>query len=338
MTGHRRAAWAALAVLLAAIAVSSPSFAQRLTAIKLATVVPDGSIWDKDLKQMGEQWKQATDGRVQLTVFAGGSQGDEPSVLRKLRLGSLQAASFTVVGLGSIDGSFSIFNLPFFFESYEELNAVTAKLTPILKQRTEAKGFVLINWGPGGWLQLFSKHPIQNITDLKGAKLYTSAGDDRMTQWYKANGYQPRAMAMTDILTGLTTGMLDAVPSPPVAALAFQWYKQTPYMLGIGLAPVVGGTVVSKKAWAAIPEADRSKMLEAANQVEKHLQTEVPKQDAFAVAMRTTQGLKVTKATGPEGGREADALARAMRGQMVPQDIFDLAVKERDAFRQRGKK
>ena len=104
--------------------------AQTSAAIKLATVVPEGSIWDKNLKQMGEDWKQATGGRVTVTVFGGGSQGDEATVLRKMRLDALQAASFTVVGLGSIDPAFNVFNVPFFFESYDELNYVTAKLTP----------------------------------------------------------------------------------------------------------------------------------------------------------------------------------------------------------------
>jgi TRAP-type C4-dicarboxylate transport system substrate-binding protein len=284
---------------------------------------------------MGEEWKQASAGRVSLTVFSGGSQGDEPTVLRKMRLGTIQAASLTVVGLANIDASFNVFNIPFFFQSYDELNAVVDTLTPTLKQRADSKGFILLNWGHGGWLQLFSKRPVQSVADLKGIKLYTSAGDDRMTQWYKANGFQPRAMAMTDILTGLTTGMLDGMPTPPLAAMAFQWYKQTPYMLDVGLSPVVGATVITKTTWNRIAEGDRAKLLQAAAGVETQLRGDVPKQDALAVAMMSQQGLKVTKATGPEWQQEADALAKTMRGEMVPRDIFDLAVKERDAFRAR---
>jgi TRAP-type C4-dicarboxylate transport system substrate-binding protein len=106
-------------------------------------------------------------------------------------------------------------------------------------------------------------------------------------------------------------------------------------MLDIGLAPVVGGTVISKRAWARVPEADRERLLQAAQGVEKRLQTEVPKQDAFAVALMAQQGLTVTKAEGPEWKNEAETLAKTMRGEMVPPDIFDMAVKERDAFRQR---
>jgi TRAP-type transport system periplasmic protein len=279
-----------IVVALAALAFSRAPLAQS-AAIKLATVVPDGSIWDKSLKQMGTDWKTATGDRVSLTVFSGGSQGDEPTVLRKMRLNALQGASLTVVGLASIDWSFNVFNIPFFFQSYDELNDVIDKLTPLLKQRVEAKGFVLVHWGHGGWLQVFSKQPLQSVADLKRAKLYTSAGDDTMTQWYKANGFQPRAMAMTDVLTGLTTGMIDALPTTPIAAVSFQWFKQTPYMLDVGISPIVGATVLNKKTWDALSAADRAKITEISLKVEKQLQVDVPKQDGLATLLLQNLGL-----------------------------------------------
>jgi TRAP-type transport system periplasmic protein len=318
---------------LCVLALSSAVLAQR--AIKLATVVPDGSIWDKNLKQMAEEWKEATGGRVTVTIYGGASQGDEATVLRKMRLDALQAASFTAVGLGSIDAAFNVFDVPFFFESYDELNYVTAKLTPTMAKRLDAKGFVLLNWGHGGWTQIFTKRPVKTLDDLKSIKLYTSAGNDRMVQWFKANGFQPRAMAMTDIMTGLTTGMIEGLPTPPLVAQLFQWYRQTPYMLDIGLAPIVGASIITKKAWNAIPAGDRPKLLASAAGVEKRLQAEVPRQDQAAVADLMKSGVTVTKANGAEWRAEADALAKTMRGEMVPPDIFDLATKARDEYRKK---
>jgi TRAP-type C4-dicarboxylate transport system substrate-binding protein len=321
-----------VAVAMALVVLPAAPRAQN-TGLKLATIVPDGSIWDKALKQMGADWGKATGGRVATTVYSGGTQGDDPTVLRKIRVNALQAASLTAVGLANVDWSFNVFNLPFFFENYDELNAVLEKLTPVLKQRAESKGFVLVHWGHAGWLQVFSKRPVQTLAELKGIKLYTSAGDDRMTQWYKANGFQPRAMAMTDILTGLSTGLIDGMPSTPLASMAYQWHKQTPYMLDIGLAPFIGATVVAKRSWDSISAADCAEMLKVSAGVEQMLRVEVPKGDALAVAMMGAQGLKVTKATGAEWRQEAEVLLKSMRGQMVPPDIFDLAVKERDAYR-----
>jgi TRAP-type C4-dicarboxylate transport system substrate-binding protein len=325
----------ALAAALVLVGGAGAPSAQTSVSVKLASVVPENSIWDKNLKQMAAEWGQATGGRVSMTVFAGGTQGDEPTVLRKMRVDALQAASLTVVGLGTIDASFNVFDVPFFFESYDELNEVTAKLTPAIAKRLEAKGFIFLNWGHGGWTQVFTKKPVRTLDELKKTKLWTSAGNDRMVQWFKANGFEPRAMAMTDIMTGLTTGMVEAVPTTPLAAMLFQWYRQTPNMIDIGLAPIVGATVVTRKSWSAIPAADKPKLLAAAAGVQKRLQDDVPKQDAAAIAAMKKSGLNVIEATGPEWRQAMDALAKTMRGEMVPPDMFDLAVKARDAYRKR---
>ena len=204
---------------LALVAVATLHAQAPATTVKLASIVPTGSVFDKNLKQMAEEWKEATGGRVTVTVFSGGSQGDEPTVVRKMRLDALQAAAFTAVGLGSIDWAFNVFDIPFFFDSYDELNYVTDKLTPVLRKRMEAKGFVLMNWGNAGWTQIFSKKPVATVDDLKHVKLWTSAGNDKQVQWFKANGFEPRAMATTDILTGLTTGMLEGLPTTPLILL-----------------------------------------------------------------------------------------------------------------------
>jgi TRAP-type C4-dicarboxylate transport system substrate-binding protein len=137
-------------------------------------------------------------------------------------------------------------------------------------------------------------------------------------------------------MTGLSTGMIDGMPSTPLAAMLFQWNRQTPYMLDLGLAPIVGASVVTVKTWKAIPDADKPKLLEAAAGVEKRLRTDVPKLDENAVAMMSKNGLTVTKAAGPEWKTQLDNLAKTMRGEMVPPDIFDLAVKARDEFRKKN--
>jgi TRAP-type transport system periplasmic protein len=331
--GNSAQARRVVAVAIVAIALVVSHVVSAQTALKLASIVPQGSIWDKNLKQMGDEWKEATGGRITVSVFSGGTQGDEQTVLRKMRLDAIQAAAFSNVGLGSIDSSFNVFDIPFFFDSYDELNYVTEKLTPVLRKRIEARGFVLLNWGHVGWTQVFTKKPVATVDDLKHIKLWTSAGNDRMVQWFKANGFEPRAMATSDILTGLTTGMIEGLPTTPLVAMLFQWDKQTPYMLELGLAPIVGAGVMTAKAWKAIPEADKPKLLAAAAGVEQRLRAEVPKLDADAVTQMTKRGLTVTKPAGPEWKTQIDALTRTMRGESVPPDIFDLAAKARDEFR-----
>jgi TRAP-type C4-dicarboxylate transport system substrate-binding protein len=322
-----------LALSLTALAAVS---AQGRVNLRMATLVPEGSIWDKNLRQMASEWNKHSAGRVSVTFYPGGQLGDEREiVLRRMPAGSPQAAAITVVGLSAVDEAFNVFTMPFFFDSYEELNHVIDRMTPMLAQRLDQKNLVLIAWGHGGWAQVFTTKPVKTLNDLKQVKLFTSAGEEEMVQWYKTNGFQPRPLAMTDILTGLTSGMIEGLPAPPTAALAFQWFRQTKYMLNIGIAPVVGAVVVSKKTWMSIPEADRARFLESAKTMETRLEAEIPKQDAASIDEMKKRGLTVTTAEGPEWKTMAQAFATTMRGGMVPADVYDIAVRERDAFRQK---
>src|SRR2546426_2740776 len=171
-------------------------------------------------------------------------------------------------------------------------------MTPVLKRRLGAKGFVLLNWGHACWLQFFTKQPGQSVADFKKLKIFVGAGDDRMVQLWKDNGFQPVALAVTDILTSLQTGMIDALPSTPLLALQLQWFRMTPYMVDAGLAPLVGGLVITRQAWNKISEADRAKLLEACKRAEARLQAEIPLQDKNAVAEMEKRGLKVTHIQG----------------------------------------
>jgi len=312
---------------------------QAPTVIKLATFVPDGSVWHRAMREMGAEWAQATGGRVQLKVYPGGVAGDEPDYVRKMRIGQIQAAAITTAGLAQIDNAFQMFGVPMFFDSYPELYAVLDKMTPILKQRLDAKGFVLLNWGHGGWVYFFTKQDARTVADIKKTKMYAMAGDDRWVQIWKSNGYSPVALAPSDMLTALQTGMIDGCPTTPLLALTLQWYRQTPHMVGIGMAPLVGGLVITKQAWAKIPPADQAKLLAACQRLEKKLETGVPKQDVAAVEEMKKRGLTVTTvppAAVAEWRVAAEAFAKGMRGTLIPPDILDMATRERDGFRRRG--
>ena len=329
-----------LLALGATALAGGPAAAQPVT-IKLATLVPDGSVWDKILKTMGAEWSQSTQGRVQLRMYPGGVAGDEPDIVRKMRIGQIQAAALTTAGLSAIDPSFKLFSIPMFFDSYDELHAVLDKMEPTFKQRLEAKGFVLLNWGHGGWVYFFTKQPVETVDQLKKIKMFVWAGDEAMTALWKSNGYRPVALAATDILTGLQTGMIDAYPTTPLLALTLQWYRSTPNMVGIGLAPLVGGLVITKQAWQKIAPADQAKVLAACDAAELKLQTEVPKQDTTAIGEMTKRGLNVTRispAAAHEWREAAESFARSMRSTTPIPEILDMGERERNEFREHASK
>ncbi|MBI2832797.1 MAG: TRAP transporter substrate-binding protein DctP [Acidobacteria bacterium] len=308
--------------------------------IKLATLAPANSTWHKALMEMGAIWTRATEGRMKLTIYPGGTQGSESVTIRLMRPGvdQLQGSLLMLPGLAEVDDAFEVFGIPFFFASDEELWHVLEKLTPSVKPRLEAKGFVLLNWGNGGWVQLFSKRQVRTVNELKQVKLFTTEGNEKMVQWYKTNGFQAVALPVNEIPAQLKirTGMIDAAPSPPYGALVLQFYRDAPFMLDIRVGPLVGGTVITREAWNRIDEADRAKMLHAAQAMERALRPNVAKLDASSIAEMQKRGLTVTKVDGAalaEFRATAEKLTASMRGSMVPADIYDLAFRERNAFR-----
>ncbi len=321
------------AVAVALLASPALLVAQRAN-LRLGTILPANSVWDRALKQMASDWQEATDGRVRLQVR--GTTGDEATIIRRMRLNNPQVAALTLPGLTEVDDSFNVFGIPFFFASDAEAVHVLEALTPLYRDKLAERGLVLLGWGHGGWAHIFSAHPIRGIPDLQKAKLYTSAGDDGMVQWYKENGFQPVPLELTDVLMGLNTGLIDAYPSPPYGALVFQWYRQTSHMLDIPLSPVFGATVMTERAWARIDEADRGTLLEAAAEMQAFLFDEVPRQDEEAVAEMQKRGLTLSSVGEPEVAllrAIVDTLTATWRGDRVPADIYDAALAARSAFR-----
>jgi len=325
-----------LAIALA-IATSVSIGAQAPINIRLATLAPDNSPWTSALRSMGTAWETLTDRRVRLTVYAG-TIPSESSAIARMAVGGLQAATLMVAGLAEIDEAFNIFGVPFFFESDAELAHVQQKLTPLIQERLRARRYHLINWGNAGWIQLFSKKPIRTLDDAKQAKLYTTEGNPKMVQWYTANGFHAVPLAAGEIPKQLTlpSGAINAAPMPPVYAVALQIFKDAPHMLDVRLAPLVGATVMTDAAWNRISPEDRAKMLTAASVMEQQINTQAPGLDAKSVAAMQTAGLQITtldaKAVA-EFRAAAGNLGATQRGAMIPSDVYDLAVREREAFR-----
>jgi TRAP-type C4-dicarboxylate transport system substrate-binding protein len=334
MFANRRLLAAALVAAAIAPLAAAP------VNVKLATLAPSGTSWHKALLDMGNTWNKDTAGRVTLSVIAGGNQ-DEATILTKMRPGfeTLQAAFLSAAGLAELDESFNVFAMPFFLENDAEQQAVQRKLTPIFQQRLQAKGFQLLAWGSGGWVQLFSKKPLRTLADVKAAKLYTQKGSDKWVQWYVSNGFHPVALLPANIpeQLKLSTGLIDTAPNPPYLALTLQIFRDAKYMLDVRIAPLVGALIMSNSAWNKLSPEDRTKVLAAAQALEKRVNTEAPAQDASSVkAMVASGGLQVitldAKAAA-EFRAAANQLNTTMRGSMVPADVYDAAVQERDAFR-----
>jgi len=316
--------------------------AAQTVLIKMGTVAPDGSPWHQILQHMGQQWQKVLGGKVTLRIYPGGVLGDEPDMITKMRIGQLQAVALSGSGLSRLEPAVACLQIPMMIESYEELDYVRDRVAPRLEKLLDEKGYVVLNWGDAGWVHFFTKTPARRLDDIRKMKLFTMAGDADALELYQSAGFRPVPLATTDMMPALQTGLIEAFDVPPLLAMLNQWFGLARHMLDIRWAPLVGATVVSKKAWERIPESMRPAMLEAARGAGLRLRTEIRKMGDDAVAEMRKRGLNVITVDGPtlaEWRREVEEAYPKLRGRLVPAELFDEVRRLRDEYRaQRGKK
>jgi TRAP-type transport system periplasmic protein len=292
--------------------------------IKIATILPRGTSTHQALLEMMSKWR--TRG-VNATLYTDGVMGGEAESVRRMRVDQLQAAVLSVAGLLEIDPSVTALQLmPMDFRTLDEVAYVRDRLRPLLDQRLEAKGFVPLFWADGGWIQLFSKQPVLRPGDLRTQKLFTLIGKSGESDLIKSAGLHPVELEYTDTLSGLQTGMIQAVPTPPFYALAGQFYLPAPNMLELNYAPLVGAFVIARKTWDAIPAAEHDAMRRAAEQAGKDILLHAHQEMQESIAAMQKRGLKVnqmTPATEAEWHAFFDPLYPKIRGNLVPADLFD---------------
>ncbi|HWE50949.1 MAG TPA: TRAP transporter substrate-binding protein DctP [Bryobacteraceae bacterium] len=322
--------------ILAATLLCAAMASAQTTVIRLGTLVPKGSSWHKILITMGDEWSKASNGKIELKIYPGGEQGDEPEMVDKVRIKKLQAVALSGAGLTGIDAGVAALQIPMMLNNYEELDYIRDKIAPRLEKEFLAKGFVVLNWGDAGWVHFFTKQPASSPDDIRKMKLCVLQGDNSTMRLYQLNGFHPVALAATDILPGLQTGLVDAIQSPPLLALANQWFGGAKNMLDIKFTSLVGATLIRKDVWDSIPKDVQEKMRESARVAGIGLREEIRKTEAQSVPLMRQFGLNVVHAddkTVAEWRALCEAIYPKLRGPYIPADLFDQVVKLRDEYR-----
>jgi TRAP-type C4-dicarboxylate transport system substrate-binding protein len=295
-------------VLLAALALA-PAEAGGAVVIKLGTVAPEGSPWHDALRDIAAEWQRISGGEVTLRIYPGGVAGDEPDMLRKMRIGQLNAAALSSGGLEEIAPDIRAMTFPLLVRDDGELAAVFAKLGPRISAALEAKGYKVLAWSSTGWIHFFSRKPVVAPEDLRPQKLFIWGSDAQYVDLLKQAGFQPIPLAVTDLLPSLQTGLVDAFAAPPAVALSYQWFALTPHMADLRWQPLPGATVVSAKVWGEIPAALRPLLEQAAAEAGERLQARIDQLNDQAVEAMRQRGLSVTRVS-PESQQRWESLVR----------------------------
>ncbi len=305
--------------------------------LRIGTLAPKNSLYHRQLLEIGEAWRQAQGGNAKYVVFPDGSQGGEAELARRMRIGQLQGALLSIVGLSEIEPSINALqSIPLLFKTWEEVDYVREKMRTSMEKKFLDKGFVVLAWGDAGWVRFFSKDALMRPDDFKKMKFFSFAGESEQQEIMKSLGFTPVPLETTDILPSIQTGMINVVPSTPYFVLATQIYGKVPHMLEINWAPVVGALLVTQKAWDDMSPAGRQALRTAGEKAGVQIRNKARQEVEEAVEAMRKRGLVVNKPN-PDQLREwqelADKLYPRIRGNLVPAETFDEVFQHVKAFR-----
>jgi TRAP-type C4-dicarboxylate transport system substrate-binding protein len=299
------AAWVCFGVVFAAAEVCAQ------TVIKLGTVAPEGSIWHDALLEIRDQWRTISNGEVDLRIYAGGVLGGEDEMIRKMQRRALDALAISGASLNLVDRSIECLQLPLFFESYEDLERVRAAIAPELEANIERSGYKVLSWAEAGWVHFFAKSEVRTPDDLRPLRLWVSAGSVETERIANELGFRTVPLPVTDMLTSLQTGLIEAIDVPPLFALLDRSYQAAPYMTDLRFAPLNAATVMTRSAWERVPESYRAPFLEAAHRAVEKMRAGIHAAEVEAIDEMVARGLNVVRLEPAETElwrREAEAI------------------------------
>jgi TRAP-type C4-dicarboxylate transport system substrate-binding protein len=315
--------------------------AQQFT-IKFASIAPEGSTWMKVLREYDTAIRQESGGRMGFKIYAGGVQGEDKDVIKKIRLGQIQSAGFTGVGLGEIAPKVRILDSPFLFHNYDEVDYIYKTFDQEFDQAFRDNGFILLGWAEVGFVYVFSNTPIRTLADMDNVKMWMWEGDVVAEETFKAFHLNPIPLSVVDVLTSLQTGLINGVYISPYAAIALQWNSRVKYMMSVPLADACGAVVIVKKMFDKLPPDLQDILVRDGRKYMAELTAKSRKENEEAIPTMAKSGLQVIKVTSPTTLKEYAAIGKSARqalvGKLFDQEFLDRVEKALTDFRaQHGK-
>lgn len=259
MLGKYRSVGLVASLLLAGLFVCGPVAAEAFV-LKISTQYPDGTAVVSRIKQAGEEIQKLTGGAVKLKVYAGGVQGDDATVLRKIRTGQLHGALTQGGAVAQFYKDIQVYNVPLAFHGADEVDYVRGKMDGELKAGLEKTGWVSFGLMDGGFAYVMSNVPVATVEDLRRQKLWIPANDPASEQATRSWGISPIVLPIGDVFTSLQTGAINAFAAPATAAIALQWYSRVKHRTDVPLLYTFGLLSISDKYFGKL-DAARQKIV-----------------------------------------------------------------------------
>jgi TRAP-type C4-dicarboxylate transport system substrate-binding protein len=295
----------------------------------------------QEIRAAAAEIKDRSQGRAVVKLYGGGVMGNEKQVLRKIRIGQLHGGAFTANGIAEKYPDIVVYGLPLLFQSQEEVDYVRERMDAKFAQGLEKVGFVSFGIAGGGFARIFANRPITATADMRGLKIWVPEGDRVSIAAMEALHLSPVSLPITDVLTGLQTGLLDVIAAPPVGVIALQWHTRVKYMTTTPIMYTMGLMAIDHAAFARLEPQDQAVFREVMGRAYRKLDGQGPADDVGARDALRAAGIKFIEAKPAELRSWTEVVAGANRqlgeqGAYTPALLAELQEHLQEFRRKRG--
>ena len=313
--------------------------AAKMLQIKIATLAPEGSSWLKTFHSIDAEVRAKTDKQVGFKFYPGGVLGDEKDMLRKMYIGQINGAALTSAGLSAIYSEMDVFQIPFLFKSYHEVDHILEEMTAFFQKGLEENGYILLGWSEGGFVRLMSTVPVATLDDLRKAKVWTWEGSPMTKAIFDQANVSAIPLTVPDVLVGLQTGLVDVVYAPPSGAISLQWFTKIKYMTDVKLIYLIGGLVIQKKVFNKISPDHQKILLETCRRQINELKATIRKENQEAIQVMVKYGVKIITPSASQVAefiKVSDQAMQRLEGKSFSKKIRDEVTAKIEAYRKKN--
>ena len=289
------------------------SSSAKTLVIKLATLAPEGSSWVATFNSIDKEVQEKTNRQVRFKFYPGGVLGDEKDMLRKMHIGQIHSAALSSAGLSAIFNEMDVFQIPFLFQSHNEVDYLVTEMDSFFRKGFEKNGYVLLAWSEAGFVHLMSTTPVATLEDLRKVKVWTWEDSPMTKVIFDEANVSAIPLSVPDVMVGLQTGLVDVVYAPPSLAISLQWFTKTKYLTDINLLYLIGGMVMKKKVFNKISPAHQKILIEVFHRHMAQLKQTIRKENKEAVEVMVKHGVKIITPSPAEVAEYKAVTEKAMR-------------------------
>ena len=305
--------------------------------LKISTAYPDGTAILKEYRAAGEKIEQQTEGRVKIKFYPGGVMGDDVTVKRKIRVGQLHGFMAPIAAFSDDYKDAQVYNGLLMFRNYDEVDFVRKTLDPIVEAGLQEHGWKAFSVVESGFAYLMSVNEVATLDQLKQQKFWIPTDDPVSENLTKAFGLSPIVLNYGEVKTSLETGAINALASPPVAALSFFWYTNIKKVTDLPFMYTAAALAIDTRAYKKIPEKDRAIVDALFTEASQALNRQNRKDNIEAMKVLLSRGIDLVK---PDDEQVDELITSADRANEAlvqqgefSQQIYDLVKTELAKFR-----